>query len=274
MRRLDGERYADGYANSKWAGEVLLREAHDRFGLPVSVFRSDMILAHSQYQGQINVPDMFTRWLFSIVVTGLAPRSFYTSGAAKPHYDGLPVDFTADSDRHARRGLRCSGYRTYHVVNPHDDGISMDTFIDWAIEAGYGFKRIDDYDDWYRRFETALRGLPEKQRQHSSLPLLINCVARCRRARAQRSRPSALKRTCAAWQRHSTPVGRSSFASTWTTCGCCGCFEIESRTSRSAPWPSVEERLPCRIAQDVLEKVTHVRPRVDVDVAQEPLGIG
>ena len=48
----------------------------------------------------------------------------------------------------------------------------MDTFIDWAIEAGVGIQRIDDYDDWYRRFETALRGLPEKQRQHSSLPLL------------------------------------------------------------------------------------------------------
>ncbi len=171
VRRLDGDRYADGYASSKWAGEVLLRDAHERFGLPVSVFRSDMILAHSQYQGQINVPDMFTRWLFSIIVTGLAPRSFYTSGAAKPHYDGLPVDFTAKAI--ATLGANAlNGYRTYHVVNPHDDAISMDTFIDWAIAAGCEIKRIDSYDDWYRRFETALRGLPEKQRQHSSLPLL------------------------------------------------------------------------------------------------------
>ena len=95
VRQLDSSRYADGYANSKWAGEVLLREAHERFGLPVAVFRSDMILAHSRYPGQINVPDMFTRWLYSIVVTGLAPRSFYTNSAARPHYDGLPVDFTA-----------------------------------------------------------------------------------------------------------------------------------------------------------------------------------
>ena len=106
VRPLDGSRYADGYANSKWAGEVLLREAHERFGLPVAVFRSDMILAHSKYQGQINVPDMFTRWLFSIVVTGLAPRSFYTSSAAKPHYDGLPVDFTAEAI--ATLGANCT----------------------------------------------------------------------------------------------------------------------------------------------------------------------
>lgn len=38
--------YASGYATSKWAGEVLLREAHGRFGLPVTVFRSGLILAH------------------------------------------------------------------------------------------------------------------------------------------------------------------------------------------------------------------------------------
>ena len=171
-RHLDGERYANGYANSKWAGEVLLRNAHDRFGLPVTVFRSDMILAHSRYRGQINVPDMFTRWLFSIVVTGLAPRSFYLgSGPIKPHYDGLPVDFTAASI--ATLGAAAvSGYRTYHVLNPHDDGISLDSFIGWAIEAGHPIKRIDDYADWFSRFEAALRGLPEKQRHQSSLPLI------------------------------------------------------------------------------------------------------
>jgi fatty acid CoA ligase FadD9 len=170
VRRLEGTRYADGYAHSKWAGEVLLREAHDRFGLPVAVFRSDMILAHRTYQGQINIPDMFTRWIFSVVVTGLAPRSFY-AGAGRPHYDGLPVDFTAAAIATLGAGAH-SGYRTYHVVNPHEDGISMDSFIDWAIEAGHPIHRIEDYADWFSRFETALRGLPEKQRQQSSLPLL------------------------------------------------------------------------------------------------------
>ena len=43
VRPVDSS-YASGYANSKWAGEVLLREAHDLCGLPVAVFRSDMIL--------------------------------------------------------------------------------------------------------------------------------------------------------------------------------------------------------------------------------------
>ena len=53
--------YANGYGNSKWAGEVLLREAHDLCGLPVAVFRCDLILAHTRYAGQLNMPDAFTR---------------------------------------------------------------------------------------------------------------------------------------------------------------------------------------------------------------------
>jgi fatty acid CoA ligase FadD9 len=151
------ESYANGYANSKWAGEVLLREAHDLCGLPVSVFRSDMILAHSFYAGQLNVPDMFTRLLFSLLATGIAPRSFYETDAAgqspRAHYDGLPVDFIAEAV-------------TY------DDGISLDVFVDWLNLAGHKIERIDDYNDWLARFETALTGLPEKQRQQSVLPLL------------------------------------------------------------------------------------------------------
>ena len=72
VRSVD-DSYANGYGNSKWAGEVLLREANDLCGLPVSVFRCDMILADTSYAGQLNLPDMFTRMMFSLVATGIAP---------------------------------------------------------------------------------------------------------------------------------------------------------------------------------------------------------
>jgi fatty acid CoA ligase FadD9 len=167
--------YANGYANSKWAGEVLLREAHDLCGLPVAVFRSDMILAHRRYEGQLNVPDAFTRLILSLLATGVAPRSFYETDAdgrpQRAHYDGLPVDFVAESIV-TLAATSTDGYRSYDVMNPHDDGISLDTFVDWLASAGHRITRIDNYDEWFSRFETALTGLPEQQRRNSVLPLL------------------------------------------------------------------------------------------------------
>ncbi len=175
-RKVD-DSYANGYSNSKWAGEVLLREAHDLCGLPVSVFRCDLILAETRYAGQLNVPDMFTRLMFSLMAAGVAPGSFYEldpdGRRQRAHYDGLPVDFIAEAI--STLGQRVAdGFETYHVMNPYDDGIGLDEYIDWLIEAGYAIERISDYSTWVQRFETTLRALPDKQRQASLLPLLHN----------------------------------------------------------------------------------------------------
>jgi fatty acid CoA ligase FadD9 len=169
--------YANGYGISKWAGEVLMREAHDLCGLPVAVFRPGMILADSRYAGQLNVPDIFTRLLFSLVATGVAPRSFYRAGpgaskdSQRPHYEGLPVDFLADAIA-AIGAQHGSSFDTYNTTNPHDDGISLDTFVDWIIAAGYPVEKIDDYSSWLSRFETAMRALPERERTQSVLTVL------------------------------------------------------------------------------------------------------
>jgi fatty acid CoA ligase FadD9 len=156
---------------------VLLREAHALCGLPVSVFRCDMILADTKYVGQLNVPDMFTRLMLSLVATGIAPGSFYELDAdgnrPRAHYDGLPVDFIAEAI--STLGERSvAGLATYHVMNPYDDGIGLDEYVDWLIDAGYSIHRIADYGAWFQRFDTTLRALPERQRQASLLPLLHN----------------------------------------------------------------------------------------------------
>jgi fatty acid CoA ligase FadD9 len=170
-----GDHYAQGYGISKWAGEMLLRDAHQRFGLPVNVFRADMILAHSRFKGQINVPDMFTRLLFSIVKTGIAPGSFYEleadGGRPRAHYDGLPVDFIAATMQQIG-GRPHDGFKTYNFVNMHDDGISLDRIVDWIVSAGYPVQRIKDHADWRQRFADKLRHLPDEERQHSSLTIL------------------------------------------------------------------------------------------------------
>ena len=168
-----GDGYANGYGISKWASEVLLREVHDLCGLPIVVFRPGMILADSRYAGQLNVSDIFTRLLFSLVTTGIAPRSFYrkTRDGNRPHYEGLPVDFLADAIV-AVGWQHGNGFDTYNTTNPYDDGVSLDTFVDWIMEIGHPIQRIDDYSDWVNRFETAMRALPERQRQESVLAVL------------------------------------------------------------------------------------------------------
>jgi thioester reductase-like protein len=165
---------AAGYSASKWAGERLLRELHDRLGVPARVYRPSRILAHSEYPGQINIEDAFTRLLHGIVTTSLAPRSFYARRrpAKGGNYDGLPVDAVARSIAALSTGpIERPGYIEYHVVNPHR-GADLDVIVDWVKSAGYRIERIDDYAAWYRAFENRLRALSRPKRQYSLLPLI------------------------------------------------------------------------------------------------------
>ena len=66
------------------------------------------------------------------------------------------------------------GFETYHVIDPYDDGIGLDQYVDWLIDAGYPVTRVGAYDAWLQRFDTTIRALPERQRQASLLPLLHN----------------------------------------------------------------------------------------------------
>jgi fatty acid CoA ligase FadD9 len=91
----------------------------------------------------------------------------------RAHFDGLPVEFIADAISTLGANV-VDGFETYHVMNPYDDGISMDTYVDWLIEAGYPIARVPGYAAWLARFDATMRALPEKQRQASLLPLLHN----------------------------------------------------------------------------------------------------
>jgi glycopeptidolipid biosynthesis protein len=167
--------YANGYGTSKWASEVLLREAHDECGLPVQVFRCGMIMADTKYAGQLNVDDNAARMALSVVATGVAPMSFYQVDAdghrRRAHFDGLPVDFVAEAVT-TLSSSRAEGFNTFHVMNPHDDGIGLDVYVDWLIEAGYPIERIDDFGEWLHRFWAGLKALPDEQRRYTVLQML------------------------------------------------------------------------------------------------------
>jgi fatty acid CoA ligase FadD9 len=162
--------YAVGYATSKWAGEVLLRDLAVRTSLPVGVFRCSMILPHRTYAGQVNAGDFLTRLFAGIVSTGLAPRTFSAGGARA--FDGLPVGFVARSIAAVTADLR-AGFATYHVTRPAgEEGPSLDTMVDWIRSAGYAVDRIDDHARWLEAFRARLEALPPEQKARSPLPIL------------------------------------------------------------------------------------------------------
>ena len=105
---------------------------------------------------------MFTRLLASLAYTGLAPQSFYRDPSGPDrHYDGMPVDFVAGAIAGIASAQRC-GIGLYHVVNPHwEDDVSLDSFLDWAQNAGYPLKRIPDYAQWWANHPTAHHRSPE-----------------------------------------------------------------------------------------------------------------
>jgi fatty acid CoA ligase FadD9 len=170
------DNYAGGYMASKWAGEQLVTRASRELGVPVNVLRGNMMLAHRSYPQQINYADAFTRLLYSVMLTGLAPASFFARAGEgdpiPPSYDGLPVDVVAAAVV-AAPNLKHAGCRTYNINNYHrGDGCHLDAFIDWIESAGYPVTRIESYNEWLTRLEAKLKALPEEQRQHSALDIL------------------------------------------------------------------------------------------------------
>ncbi|MCX4695658.1 carboxylic acid reductase [Streptomyces sp. NBC_01408] len=169
--RLLQSGYAHGYTASKWASEVLLRNCHAEFGVPVTVFRPGLVMAHTRYAGQLNVADLFTRFLFSLITTGLAPGSLRDGRNERDQLDGLPVDSVAQAV--AAIGMQASdGYRTYNMLSPRDGGIVLNDLVDALGEAGFELTRINSRARWLARLTGALTTLPENQRRHSLLPLI------------------------------------------------------------------------------------------------------
>ena len=166
------DRHANGYQLSKWAGEVLAQDLCETFGIPVNVFRCNLILPPAWSRGQINVDDFFTRLSCSAVYTGIYPGSFYESGRSTPHLDGFPVDFIAASIASIATSPS-RGYALYHVNNVHwNDGVSLDSVMRRLGALGYSLSRVDDHAAWFERFERSLRALPPARQSVSSLPII------------------------------------------------------------------------------------------------------
>jgi len=167
--------YALGYFASKWAGEHLLRSAHNRTGISINVIRPSLVMPDRDLAGEMNKDDILTRLIYSIILTGLAPETFDAPNSAPQEagfqVDGVPVDLLSN----AIVGLSKFPSTDFRVFNAHGspaNPFSLDSLLTCLKSAGYKLQRIRNYRDWLNRMEKALDTLPPDQKSRSILNVM------------------------------------------------------------------------------------------------------
>ncbi|BBL79197.1 hypothetical protein RxyAA322_10510 [Rubrobacter xylanophilus] len=135
----------DGYGQSKWVAERLVREAGER-GLPVCVYRLGNVSGHGE-TGASNPKDTLTTLLRESLRIGKAPE------IGGWRLEMTPVDFVAAALVHLAAAPGALGH-TFHLANP--DPPAAETVFGWLEEAGYPLERLA-YPDWLRAWREAPR---------------------------------------------------------------------------------------------------------------------
>lgn len=131
----------DGYPQSKWVAEKLVREAGRR-GLRVSVYRPGMVSGHSE-TGASNAGDFIMRMICGCAALGVAPD-------LDTLVELVPVDYVAD----AIAALVARGEPgTWHLTNPTP--LHARDFLDVLGRLGYPMERLP-YDAWRARVLASL----------------------------------------------------------------------------------------------------------------------
>ncbi len=133
----------DGYGQSKWVAEKLVREAAGR-GLPVCVYRPGNISGHSE-SGASNPRDMLGAVLVESTRLGCAPE------IEGWRMEMTPVDFVAEAILHIASEPGTYG-GVYHLANP--DPPPADEVFDLLKGQGYPLGRLP-YEDWLQRLDAA-----------------------------------------------------------------------------------------------------------------------
>jgi thioester reductase-like protein len=133
----------DGYGQSKWVAEKLVREAAGR-DLPVCIYRPGNVSGHSE-SGASNPRDLLGAVIVESTRLGCAPE------VEGWHMEMTPVDFVAAAILHLASERAAQG-GTYHLANP--DPPPADEVFDRLEEQGYPLERLP-YDEWLQRIDAA-----------------------------------------------------------------------------------------------------------------------
>ena len=133
----------DGYGQTKWVAEKLVRQAADR-GLPVNVYRPGNIAGHS-ISGISNPRDFLGAVIAESLRIGAAPR------IEGWRVEMTPVDFVSGAICHLAEEPDSAG-RTFHLAEP--DPVPADKVFGWFGEMGYPLEQLD-YPDWLEAWRAA-----------------------------------------------------------------------------------------------------------------------
>ncbi|MDQ2671981.1 MAG: thioester reductase domain-containing protein, partial [Actinomycetota bacterium] len=133
----------DGYGQSKWVAEKLVREAEVR-GLPVHVYRPGNVSGHSE-TGASNPRDLLGGVIVESLRLGRAPE------IEGWRMEMTPVDFVAAAILHIASDPEAQG-GTYHLANP--DPPPAEEVYDLLEEGGYPLERLP-YDEWLQKIDAA-----------------------------------------------------------------------------------------------------------------------
>lgn len=126
----------DGYGQSKWVAEKLVRQAAER-GVPTSVYRPGNISGHSA-SGASNPRDFLGALLVQSLRSGHAPE------VEGWRMEMTPVDFVSGTICHLAAKPGAPG-RAYHLANP--DPPPADEVFSWLEDMGYPLGRAP-YPQW------------------------------------------------------------------------------------------------------------------------------
>ncbi len=148
----------DGYSQSKWVAEKLVRTAANR-GLPITIHRPATVAGHS-ITGAWNTDDFLCRLIRGCIEIGKAP-------AIQNHFDMVPVDYVSKAIVYLSRQPQAIG-KAFHFSNRRP--IVSDDLIDWINALGYRVERVP-YAEWLENVTQTAKDSSEHP-LYSLLPLL------------------------------------------------------------------------------------------------------
>ncbi|MGC1525331.1 MAG: amino acid adenylation domain-containing protein [Phormidesmis sp.] len=129
----------DGYAQTKWAAEQLIRAARAQ-GVPITLFRPGFIMGHSR-TGATNTQDFLSRAVMGCVEMGCYPD------LANFKNQIITVDYASQAIVHLSQQSELLGV-TFHLTPwsaIHD--VAWNDLFEWIRDYGYPLKKMA-YIDW------------------------------------------------------------------------------------------------------------------------------